>query len=345
MSETLVVRLGAATFVVALAAGLVVISAAPVAGGPGAGPAKTIPTLPVNSDVPTSVDDASGSTVGPDPTGPDSSSGTSDSPTTTGVDTGIVLPAGAGITQMFATTTRLFTAETGDLASAFGAFAEIPDGVATPVGSTIQRFTIQYGGVETAYRLDVTFTSAAEAADVAVFYETTLTAAAFVLTADEVGGSGQLRTLRFAVPDSQYDDASVEVSIDSGDNGSIRLVVNDYVDPVVLGAFTGWARGLPTVADGVPTGATLTADRASGPSLTVSTSYAYDDRTAEELTSEIRDAIADGNGGGFRIDDATDEGGGTIVMTHSVMRSPVADVSADDDGGSSLLLTASLTLG
>ena len=60
----------------------------------------------------------------------------------------------------------------------------------------------------------------------------------------------------------------------------------------------------------------------------MSTTFAFDDITVDELTALIRDGLADG-AGGFRIADA-DEGGATITLDHAIINDAVASISEVD---------------
>lgn len=335
-------RVAAAAIVVSLLGGLALLSITiAISAGPGrSGPDKTIPTLPTTSP----------GAVTTDGTGPESSPETSGVPatseapqTTVVVDTGIALPAGAPIYQMLATASPLFRSTT-DVAGALGQFALVPDGIPSPVDSTIQTFSVHYYGIDSYFRADATFASSATPDDVAIFYETAMTASGFVLTGDDVQSDELTRRLEFDNPDSEYDAASVEVLIDGDVDGVITLTIVDYADPIVLAAYNGWALGMPTIADGTPVEASLSATRNPEVVLNVSTRYEYDDRSADELIIQIREAIAGGAGSGFRIDEENDDGTSTISMTHPVINFPVATIGGDDDESTSMVLAGSLTL-
>lgn len=324
--------------VASLIGGLLVVSItnAGAAGPPGREPTKTIPTLPTT----TSAGSAPADTTRPETSAAPAT--TDESPSATEVDTGIILPAGAEMTRMFATANQLLT-PTADVAAVLGQFAIVPDGIPTPADAMIEEFSIHYDGPDAVYTAEATFTTSATPEDTAIFYETAMTASGFALSSDDVQANEQTRRLGFDPPDSTYDGASVELLISSGTVASVTLTIVDRADPDVLAAFDGWARGMPTIEDGVPVEAELSAARNPGVELFVSTRFEYDDRSPDELTAQIRDAIASGAGSGFRIDEEVDDGTATISMLHPVIDSPVATISAGASDVTSMELSGSLS--
>ncbi len=188
------------------------------------------------------------------------------------------------------------------------------------------------------------FATPATADDVAAYYQTMLTAAGYELGVDE--SQAEQRHLEFDTPGSVYADASVDVSIDTSDDDVVvELEITDHADAEVLQAFSGWPAGMPTIGEGQPVEAWVTATRGPGTTLNVSTTFAYDDVTADELTSMVRDAATAGTGG-FHLAEG-DQGGATILLDHSVIESPSAEVStAGTDAGemTTLEMSGSLTL-
>jgi len=325
--------------VAALSCGVLMASIADdVAAFRGDDPDKTIPSPPTTNPGATTTDVATTEATAPTTEEP----ATSDVPATSEpTDTGIALPVNAELAPMFAVA-RPLIGPTTDVAGALATFADVPDGIPSPVDSTIQDFSIQYHGRDGFYTASATFTSTASSDDVVVFYETGMTAGGFVLETDNVQVADETRALEFSTPDSDYDGASVEVLIETDDDPVVTLTITDHVELATLAAFGGWARGMPTVGDGVPIEATLSAVNNPDFMLTVSTEFLYEDRTADELVTEIRDALADGSGG-FHLDAENDDGGSTITMTHSVILDPGAEVREDDDGAI-MTLTGSLRI-
>ena len=333
-----VAAVAGATLVCVLAA----VSITSAAGAGGGNPDKTIPSVPATdagttdvtapeSTLPLTTVDPSGSDV-PAMSEP--------------IDTGIALLPNAQITEMFALSDQLI-GPTSDVAASLRAFAMIPDGIPSPVDSTIQDFSIDYYGESGYFYATATFTSSASPGDVVVFYETMLTAAGFTLNADDVqtdpDSARDTHALEFGIPGSAYDGASIRVQIETDDDPVIRLAITDSVGPETLEAFRGWARGMPAVSDGVPVRANLSAFSDPNLVLTVSTEYVFADRTPDELTAEIRGDLADGVGG-FSIDTDSDEGGTVITMDHTVIVDPIADVSDADSQGATMLITGSLQI-
>lgn len=293
---------------------------------------KTIPAPPAPPTLPT-----------PSILGPPTGASTAPPSTEAGAETGIAIPAGADITQLFATASRTLE-PTPDVAGSLGRLVAVPEGIPTPANSTIEEFSIQYYGPETYYVATARIVSSATPTDVGIFYETALTAAGFLLSRDDVQSADRTRRLQFETPDSAYSNASVEVLVDGDLGGSATLTIIDHADPDILAAFAGWARGMPTIADGFPVAAALSASRNPDVVVTVSTRFEYDDRSADQLTTQIREIIAGGGGSGFRIDDDDDDDGTErIAMTHPVIDDPVATISADDSGATSILMIGSLS--
>ena len=340
-------RVVAAVAVATVVSGLAAVSITSAAGAGGGNPDKTIPSVPATdagaTDVPGITDVTAPESSVPLTTAEPSSS---DVPTTSvEIDTGIDLSPNAEITEMFALSDRLIGRPSSDVAASLSAFAVIPDGIPSPVDSTIQDFSIDYYGESGYFYATATFTSSAVPADVVVFYETMLTAAGFTLSVDDVQSdpdSGRdTHALEFSIPESGYDGASIRVQVETDDDPVITIAITDTVGPDTLEAFGGWARGMPAVSDGMPIRANLSASRDLNLLMTVSTEYLYEDRTPEELTAEIRDDLADG-AGGFNIDPERDEGGSVITMAHTVIVDPVAEVSGADSQGATMLITGSL---
>lgn len=329
-----IVRRAAVALVVILLGGSVIVSttSAGAAKSERDGTNKTIPTLPTPAPpaLPT-----------PSIIGSPSADNTTPPSTEVVVETGIALPAGANITQLFAMASQTLEPTT-SLPDSLGRFVVVPEEIPTPAGSTIEAISIYYYGPDAYYIATVRITTGATPGDVAIFYETSLSAAGFVVTSDDVQSAERTRRLQFDAPDSTHSNASVEVLVDGDLGGSTTLTIVDHADPAIMAAFDGWARGLPTIADGIPVSATLSAGRAPEVIVNVSTLFEYDDRSADQLTTQIRDIIANGGGSGFRID-AEDDHSSRILLTHPVIDDPVATITGDDSGTTSMLMIGSLS--
>jgi hypothetical protein len=231
-----------------------------------------------------------------------------------------------------------------DIASGLARFATIPDGIPTPLGSSLEAFTVEYFADPAYFVASSSFSSSATADDLAIFYQTMLTAAGFELSDDDAQDG--VRSIVFANGTSDYADASVGVVIDTSDGVDVRLEISDAADPAVLEAFTGWPAGMPAIEDGHPVAASISATRDSQITLLVSTTFAFDDVTAEQLTTRVRDAIAANDAGGFHLA-ADDAGGATISLQHVAIESPSAVISTMSTAGTdvtTLELSGSLSL-
>ena len=124
---------------------------------------------------------------------------------------------------------------------------------------------------------------------------------------------------------------------DAGET-EIELAITDAIAPDVLNAFTGWAAGLPTLAEATPIGAEMlvtTGSSSNDLTMTLSTLFGYTEDTPEELAAALRAELPTG---GFSIDDDEDAGGGTdIAMRHIALEDLSLEISADnsDPAGSS----------
>jgi hypothetical protein len=242
------------------------------------------------------------------------------------VDTGIPLRAGAGPAELFAAANRALASES-DIAAGLAGFAVMPSGIPTPAGATIDSIDVSYSADIESFTAIAEFTTPADAEDVIAYYQTLLTSEGFAATDDRTAQG--VRDLEFAPSDSETADTVVNVSIDSTDGVTVVIEVTADAQPEALQAFAGWPTGLPGLDEGRPVAARITATRNGSTTMSMSTTFAYDGVTVDELTARIREGLADGTGG-FRIADG-DEGGSTITLDHAIIKDAVASIS--DSGG------------
>ena len=112
--------------------------------------------------------------------------------TTEPVETGISVRAGATLTELFAAASAVFGSN-GDIASGLNRFAVIPEGIPTPVGASIQNFSVDYYAEPGYYVASSHFSTSATADDVGIYYETMLTAAGFELSSTDDGDAERHR--------------------------------------------------------------------------------------------------------------------------------------------------------
>ena len=327
-------RLGTGSLLVALGVAIASAAATQVPAGAGApSPDKTIPTLPpASGDVPSTAPDSS--VVDTAVTG--SSEVVAPVSTVPGVETGIPLRAGAGPSELFAAANRAFQSED-DVAAGLGGFAVIPTGIPTPAGTAVGSISVSYSAELESYVASAEITTTADADDVVAFYRTVLAAEGFALARDHTEAS--VHELEFARRESDDDAAGVLVSIDSSDGVVVDIEITDHADAATLEAFAGWPAGLPGLEEGRPISARITATRDGSTTMTMSTTFAYDGTTADELTRRIRDGLAS-SAGGFSVSD-DDEGGSTIALDHAIIDDAVAAIS-DADGVTQLQVDGSL---
>ena len=241
---------------------------------------------------------------------------------------------------------------TSDVAGELAVVAEVPQGIMSPEGSTIRQFSVTYDALDERFVATATFSSDATAEDAVVFYQATLAATGFTPVADS--GSPEdgetTRQLRFENPNSQLDGASVEVTVTDAAETEIELTITDAIDAGVLNAFTGWAAGLPTLAEATPIGAEMLVTTGSGTddlTMTLSTLFGYSDYTPEELAAALRAELPTG---GFSIDDDEDAGSGTVVaLRHIALEDLSLEIGGNDSGAdttfsATLLLSATVRL-
>jgi hypothetical protein len=281
-----------------------------------AGPAKTIPTLPTSTTT---------ETAGPPATG-------------------IGIRAAASLPE-FLPIANAVVGATGDVVGALATLARVPGGVPSPDGSTISEVSVDYNGLDEYYVATVRFTSNATADDAVTFYQATLTAAGFnpVTDSGSFDGEPAARRLRFAIPMSQLDDAAIDVAI--SETADIELTITDAIDGDVLNAFTGWAAGLPTLAEAEPIEATIrviAGSDGSGLSMTLSTRFGYDDVTPEELAARVREGLPDA---GFSLDTANNTGTDTTIMLHHVaMEDVTIEIGSGTSHPTTLMISGTVTL-
>ena len=317
-------RLGAGSLLLALGLAIAAAAATQVPAGAGApSPDKTIPTLPpASGDVPATA----GDTSVVDTAVTESTEVVAPASTVAVIETGIPLRAGAGPAELFAAANRALQSED-DVAAGLGGFAVIPAGIPTPAGTTVGSISVSYWADDEYYVARAELTTTADADDVVAFYRTVLAAEGFALTRDHTEAS--VHELEFARRESDRDEAEVLVSIDSSAGVVVDVEITDHADAATLEAFAGWPAGLPGLDEGRPISARITATREGSTTVTMSTTFAYEGTTVDELTARIRDGLASGVGG-FRIDD-DDEGGATITLDHTIINDAVASIS--DAGG------------
>jgi hypothetical protein len=303
------------------------------AGAGAPSPDKTIPTLPpASGDVQATAADSS--VV--DTAVTESSEVVAPASTLASVETGIPLRPGAGPAELFAAANRAFQSED-DVAAGLGGFAVIPAGIPTPAGTAIGSISVSYSAELESYVASAEVTTTAEADDVVEYYRTVLAAEGFALARDDTEAS--VHELEFAPRESGADDAGILVTIDSSDGVVVEIEITDHADAATLEAFAGWPAGLPSIEEGRPISARITATRDGSTTMTMSTTFAYDGTTVDELTDRIRDGVASG-AGGFRVSD-DDEGGSTITLDHAIIDDAVAAIS-DADGVTQLQVDGSL---
>jgi hypothetical protein len=338
-SATTRVRLGAGSLIAALGVVVATAAATQVPAGAGApAPDKTIPTLPpASSDVPATT---TGPTVvessGPATSVTESTEVVVPESTVAAIETGIPLSAGAGPAELFAAANRALESES-DITAGLAGFAVMPTGIPTPAGATVNTISVSYSATLESYVASAEFTTSATAEDVIAYYQTMLTAEGFAATL--VVAEEGVSELEFARSEPDPGDAAIRVSIDSSDAVTVAIEITDHAEPETLEAFAGWPAGLPGLDDGRPIEARVTATRDGATRVTMSTTFAYEAITVDELTALIRDGLANG-GGGFRIADA-DEGGATITLDHAIINDAIASVS-DVDGVTQLTIDGSL---
>jgi hypothetical protein len=285
-------------------------------------PTKTIPTVPPDGAI-------DGTTAD-----------TRDPPAT-----GIALRAHAQLTEILAAV-QSATGPTSDVVVELRALADVPDNIASPAGSTIRRFGVDYFPLDGYFVATATFTSDATPEDAVTFYQATLAAAGFVPTADSGRRDGDppTQTLRFETPTSEYDDAHVEVTVIDTDDDDvvIELTITDAAEPDVLQAFTGWPAGMPTLGEGEPIEAGLHAEWEQPQlSVTLTTRFAFDGSSPAELAAAIRTAMP---AGPFVLDDDDDPASMTIALRHPLIDDISCVITGTDERGAVLELSGTVTL-
>ena len=321
-------RLSAGSLLLALGVAIAAAAATQVPAGAGApSPDKTIPTLPPGSgDVPATAVDTSVTDSSVVDTVVTELTEVAPPSTVAVIETGIPLRAGAGPAELFAAANRALASES-DISAGLAGFAVMPSGVPTPAGATLNSISVSYVADIEYVAASAEFSTSAEAEDVIAYYQTVLTSEGFSSTVDRTEQG--VRELEFARSDSESGDVVVRVTIDSTDGVTVGIEVTADAQPVALEAFAGWPAGLPGLDEGVPVEARIAATRNGSTTVSMSTTFAYDGITVDELTALIRDGLASG-AGGFRVAD-DDEGGTTITLTHAIINDAIASIS--DSGG------------
>ena len=122
---------------------------------------KTIPTIPT---LPTPAPPALPT---PSIIGSPSADNTTPPSTEVVVETGIALPAGANITQLFAMASQTLE-PTNSLHDSLGRLVVVPEEIPTPAGSTIEEISIYHYGPDAYYIATVRITTGATPGDVAI---------------------------------------------------------------------------------------------------------------------------------------------------------------------------------
>jgi hypothetical protein len=273
---------------------------------------------------------------------------TQPAPTSAGADapaTGIGLRAAATLPE-FLPVVNAIIGSTGDVVGELASLANVPIGIPSPDGSSIRSFSVAYFGADEHFVATATFDTTATAEDAVIFYQASLSASGFTPVADSGadGGAESTRALRFRPPASSYAEASVEVAVaGDGSGADVDLTIVDAIDGTALNAFTGWAAGLPPLADAEPIEAaiTVTSGDTAGFSLTVRTSFAVDGYAPSELAAALRAALPDG---GFSLG-AEDAGSDTSVgLRHVAMQDVTCEIGASNTAVDQALLTLAGTI-
>lgn len=129
-----------------------------------------------------------------------------------------------------------------------------PAGVPTPQGTAIEDVSIYYypdaeDPARSHYDATLTFTADVAAADMVTLFQTELTAAGYIQTADSVENQDgrQERSLTYDIPESAYENAEVTIAIVDGDGDFGQLNVRHQLDPAAINIFSSWPTGMPLV--------------------------------------------------------------------------------------------------
>ena len=259
--------------------------------------------------------------------------------------TGIALRASASLPE-FLPVVNAIIGSTGDVATELATLADVPNGIPSPHGSSIRGFSVGYFGSDEHFVATAMFDTTATAEDTVVFYQASLSASGFTPVADSgPAGDASARSLQFRPPASRYSEASVEVDVSSDGEGSrVELTIIDAIDGDVLNAFSGWAAGLPELADADPIEASITVtsgDASAAFSLTVSTRFAVAGYTPDELAAAVRASLPDG---GFALDPADVGTGRSISLRHVAMQQVTCEIGTDEADPAVLTLSGTVTL-
>jgi hypothetical protein len=301
--------------------------------GVGSSPAKTIPAPPTT----TTPVNGSDTVIPASSIAPDSTAPANPDPPETGID----LRANAGLPEILARV-RAIAGPTSDVVRELRVLANVPENILSPAGSSIREFGVDYHGIDGYFVADVTFTSDATAADAVTFYQATMSAAGFVPVSDtSLTETSLSHRLRFETPTSPYADATVEVVVTDGLEDVIELTITDAASRDVLQAFTGWAPGMPGIAEGEPIEAGLVATVEPGLTVTLSTRFGFDNYTSDDLASMIRSSLPVG---GYDLDPDLDvPGSRTIAVRHALIDDVALEISDGSDYHATMSLTGTVT--
>jgi hypothetical protein len=175
-------------------------------------------------------------------------------PTTAAVPAPIALGPGATVQQFQAALVPVVgpTTDIGSELVPLGLTA--PAGIPTPEGTTLEDISVYYypdvdDPARSSYDATMTFTATVPAADMITMFQTELTAAGYIQTADSVENEEgrQERWLTYDIPDSAYENAELVVAIVDGDSDFAQLEIRHALDPAAINIFSSWATGLPLV--------------------------------------------------------------------------------------------------
>jgi hypothetical protein len=166
----------------------------------------------------------------------------------------VVLGPGATVQQLQAVLAQVPGPAT-DLVAPLAPLGLIaPPGIPTPQGTAIEDVSIYYypnveNPVRSYYDATLTFTTDVAAADMITLFQTELTAAGYVQTADSVENQDgrQERWLTYDIPQSAFEDAEVTIAIVDGDGDFGQLNVQHQLDPAAIGIFSSWPTGMPLI--------------------------------------------------------------------------------------------------
>ena len=250
-------------------------------------PPKTIPTTTLADltlPAPDSTTEAAATSATTEPT----------ATTEAAQPTGIAVPADAGLSVLVGTVNGML-GQQDDLVASMAPLIALPDGIATPIDTSVQSLRITLRRDDASYEAEVAITSPAAPADLVVFYQATLAATDLTFESDDTTEADGLRvrTLSYRNEQSALPDATLTVEViepagnDVGPGGraAVLLTAVDSSPAGAVRAFTGWtAPEFPEIGDGDPLEATVIGTIENGRlELTLLTAFAFADTTPDEL--------------------------------------------------------------